>query len=192
MKNVIFDLYLTLVDTTILEQARHDRNWSLAYTLIPRCHVYYGLGDVFDFIRKNNVNTCIVSTSPRPYVERIVSHFNLPIKHIVSYHDAKPIKPHPAQMLKALELMCCPARNAISFGDRLIDIQASNAANIESVSCLWGTKERSNLLLSNYNHVISNPTDIISLFLNKIHKVTRRRQGIRGARWGGCLIYNIL
>lgn len=163
MRDIIFDLDLTLVDTTIVEQARHDRNWQLAYSLIPQCTIYDGLIEVLDIIRKYNINTCIVSTSPRKYVENVVNHFNIPINKIIGYHDAKPIKPHPAPMLKALELLGCEAKNAISFGDRVIDIQASNAAGIESVACFWGTKERSELLCSGYSHAIVKPNEILTL-----------------------------
>lgn len=162
-KNIIFDLDLTLVDTTICEQGRHDRNWSLVYSLIPQCSVYEGLENVFEIIRKHDIMTCIVSTSPRIYVEKIVQQFNLPIKHIVAYHDAKPIKPHPAPMLKALELMDCNAKNAISFGDRVIDIQSSNSAGIESVACFWGTKERVELVKSDYTHAIIKPNEILTM-----------------------------
>lgn len=105
----------------------------------------------------------IVSTSPGQYVERIVRHFNIPCDHIVGYHDAKPIKPAPAPMLKALELLGCSASDAISFGDRQIDIQASNAAGIESVACFWGTKEKSQLLASGYRHAIVKPEEILTL-----------------------------
>ena len=124
MRKIIFDLDLTLVDTTIVEQARHDRNWQLAYSLIPKCKLYEGMEEVLAIIRNNNINTCIVSTSPRTYVEKVVDYFNLPIQHIVAYHDAKPIKPHQAPMLKALEHLGCSAAAAISFGDRVIDILA--------------------------------------------------------------------
>lgn len=79
-----------------------------------------------------------------------MQHFNLPINHIVAYHDAKPIKPHPTPMLKAIEMMGCEAKSAISFGDRVIDIQSSNAAGIESVACLWGTKGKVELVKSGY------------------------------------------
>ena len=79
----------------------------------------------------------------------------------MSYHDAKPIKPHPAPMLKALEFMQIPASKAISFGDRVIDIQASNAAGIESVACFWG--EKSELLQSGYSHAIVRPDEILTL-----------------------------
>lgn len=163
MKHIIFDLDLTLVDTTILEPARHARNWQQAYSMIPQCTIYDGLESVFDVIRKYGIKTCIVSTSPRPYVERIVSHFNLPINHIVAYHDAKPIKPAPQPMLKALELLGEKAENVISFGDRVIDIQSSNSAGIESVACFWGTKEKRELLQSQYSHAIVSPSEILTL-----------------------------
>lgn len=163
MRSIIFDLDLTLVDSTIAEQARKERNWSYVYSLIPQFTVYEGLEEVFDIIRKYNIKTCIVSTSPRPYIEKVVAQFNIPCKYIVSYHDAKPIKPHPAQMLKALEIMSEPCEKVISFGDRVIDIQASNAANIESVACFWGTKERKELINSEYRHAIVKPSEIITL-----------------------------
>lgn len=163
MKNTIFGLDLTLVDTTCLEPARKARNWSLAYSLIPQTALYEGMQDVLDIIHRYNIGMTIVSTAPRPYVERLVSYHHIPAKWIVGYHDAKPIKPHPAQMLKALELAGAPASNTISFGDRAIDIQASNAAGIESVACVWGTKESTALLASPYNNVIIRPQEILTL-----------------------------
>lgn len=66
-------------------------------------------------------------------------------------------------MLKALELLGCSAKNAISFGDRVIDIQASNAAGVESVACFWGTKEKKELLKSAYTHAIIAPNEILTL-----------------------------
>lgn len=163
MKSIIFDLDLTLVDTSCLEEFRHNRNWQEAYNHIPDTKLYPGISEVLDIIRKHNIKMAIVSTSPRSYIEKIVAHYNIPVKYIVSYHDAKPIKPHPAQMLKALELMEESASNAVSFGDRVIDIQASNAAGIESIACFWGTKEKSELLRSEYRHAIIKPEEILTL-----------------------------
>ena len=163
MKSVIFDLDLTLVDTTNLESLRHNRNWQEAYRRISETVMYDGMTEVLEVIRKHHIPCAIVSTSPRPYVEKIVAHYNLPVQHIVSYHDAKPIKPHPAQMLKALDLMGVSAKDAFSFGDRVIDIEASNAAGIESVACFWGTKEKGELLHSGYSHAIVRPNEVLTL-----------------------------
>ena len=162
-KYIVFGLDLTLVDTSEVEQFRKSRDWSAAYANLDKCHVYPGLEKVFEVIGKFGISTCIVSTSPRPYVEKVIARFGLLINHIVAYHDAKPIKPHPAPMLKALELLDCRPEDAISFGDRVIDIQASNAAGIESVACFWGTKERQELLASGYSHAIVRPEEILTL-----------------------------
>ena len=162
-KNIIFDLDLTLVDTTLAEPYRSNRDWNGAYSVLPQCTVYEGLQEVFDVICKFGINTCIVSTSPRTYVEKVVQQFNLPINHIVAYHDAKPHKPAPAPMLLALQKLGCSADQVISFGDRVIDIQASNAANIESVACFWGTKEKKELISSGYCHAIIHPREILTL-----------------------------
>ena len=163
MRNIIFDMDLTLVDTTCLEESRHSRNWNQAYNLIPQTTMYDGIAEVLEIIRKNNIKTTIVSTSPRPYIERLIKYYDIPAQYIVGYHDAQPVKPHPAPMLKALEMMGVSAKETISFGDRAIDIQTSNAAEIESVACFWGTKERSALLHSGYSHAIINPKEILTL-----------------------------
>ena len=161
MKNVIFDLDLTLVDTSVLEPFRRNRDWQGAYRNIHKCYLYPGVLEVFNFIRQNNINACIVSTAPRPYIEKIVKYFDIPVEYIIGYHDAKPIKPSQVPMLKALDLMGCSNESVVAFGDRGIDIISSKAAYIKSVACTWGTKEMDILLNSAADVVISLPIQMI-------------------------------
>lgn len=160
---VIFDLDLTLVDSSKSEQARSRRDWTLVYSLIPSFSIYPGIPEVFDYIREKKIKVAIVSTAPRTYIERVVNYFSIPCDCIVGYHDAKPIKPHPAPMLKALCELNTSSQNTISFGDRRIDILSSNSANIKSVACLWGTKEKDLLVNSSPWQIIESPLDIIPL-----------------------------
>lgn len=163
MKSIIFDLDLTLVDTSSLEELREKREWNKVYSLISSTSLYDGVREVLDIIQKNSIKVAIVSTSPKTYIEKIVEYHSIPVHHIVGYHEAKPIKPHPEPMLKALDLLGVSAKNAISFGDRVIDIQSSNTAGIESVACFWGTKEKKELLRSEYSHAIIDPQEILTL-----------------------------
>lgn len=163
MKGIIFDLDLTLVDSTVAEEARSRRDWQRVYSLIPLFRLYPGMENVFEFIRSNRdgVAVAIVSTAPSAYVGRVVSHFNIPVDTIVGYHDAQRRKPAPDGMLLAMQRMGVTPSETVSFGDRAIDIQASNVAGIKSVACLWGGKENALLLNSRPDRVISDPMDII-------------------------------
>lgn len=161
-KKVIFDVDQTLVDTTCLEQERKNRNWSQVYRLIPQARLFDGMEEVFAIIRKCEISVALVTTTPRPYVERIANYFNIPYNHIVSYHDAPP-KPNPASMQLALQLLQAQPKEALSFGDRVIDIQASNSAGIESIACFWGTTEKAQLWKSGYRHAIRQPLEILTL-----------------------------
>ena len=163
MKNVIFDLDMTLVDSSIAESARQQRNWQYVYSLIPRFVLYPGMDKVFDFIRNNGVKVAVVSSSPRPYLERVCRFFNIPSDVILGYHDCGRNKPAPDGMIRALSEIGSSAEHTVSFGDRAVDIQASNAARITSVACLWGSDEASVLVNSYPSLVITSPLQIIDL-----------------------------
>lgn len=70
-RSVIFDLDLTLVDSSIAEDARKSRNWGLVYSLISKFRMYNAIREVCESIRSNNMKVAIVSTAPRPYLERV-------------------------------------------------------------------------------------------------------------------------
>lgn len=161
MKNAIFDLDMTLVDSSIAESARKQRNWQYVYSLIPSFILYPGMTEVFEFIRNNGIKVAIVSTSPRPYLERVCRHFCIPVDAILGYHDCGRIKPAPDGMLRALTAIRSSADNTVSFGDRAIDIQASNAARVASIACLWGTAEKFALINSCPSATINTPIQII-------------------------------
>lgn len=154
---------MTLVDSSIAEFARKRREWQNVYSMIPRFLLYSGMDSVFSFIRENGNKVAVVSTSPRPYVERVCRYFDIPTNIIFGYHDCGRIKPAPDGFIRAMSALNISPDNTISFGDRAIDIEASNAAGVISVACLWGTSEFSALISSNPTHTITHPSEIIDL-----------------------------
>ena len=84
----------------------------------------------------------------------------MPIDTIIGYHDATR-KPSPAGMILAMQRMGTLPEDTVSFGDRAIDIQASKAANIQSVACLWGTKETFLLRQSLPDAMISSAVEML-------------------------------
>ena len=161
-KGIIFDLDQTLVDSSIAEPYR-GKNWGKVNELIHSFILYDGFEAVFDFIRINEIKVAVVSTAVSNYVNNVLNHFSIPHDVIIAYHDVRHRKPNPEAFVKALDYLELNTQEAISFGDRGIDIQASLSAGVDSVACLWGTKEKDILLSLKPTFVVNRPIEIIHL-----------------------------
>lgn len=170
VKSIIFDLDMTLVDSSIAEQARRDREWRQVYNLIPNFCLYNGLDLVFDYINAQNIKVAIVSTSPRAYIKQVCEYFQIPFDYIIGYHDAKPIKPHPAPIYKALTLLETPAEHSIALGDKATDIIAAHRAKVTAIACTWGSGDMEKLFNSQPNYILYTPTEIINI-IRKINTI---------------------
>ena len=134
----IFDLDQTIVDSSIAERYRNQRQWSTVYTLIPQFRLYEGLDEIFKILHERGEKICVVTSSPEKYCRTVLKQFNIRADCIVCYHDTKFHKPHPDPILKAVELLGGSPQDIISIGDVEKDIVASNAAGVISCLALWG------------------------------------------------------
>lgn len=57
---------------------------------------------------------------------------------VISNEDASELKPHPAPLLKALELMRRLPENAVMIGDSHLDIQAGKNAGTKTIRAAYG------------------------------------------------------
>lgn len=160
---IIFDLDLTLVDSSMLESLRNSRQWQEVYKRIGETRLYDGLKAVFDRIRERGLRVAIVTSAPKPYVQRMVKFHDIPCDYIVDYHATSKHKPNPEPMLHAMRLMEATPSETLSFGDRAIDIEASNAAGIPAAACLWGTTESAKLQQASPAFRISEPVQMLDL-----------------------------
>ncbi|MDU1890604.1 MAG: HAD-IA family hydrolase [Dysgonomonas sp.] len=166
LKGVIFDLDQTLIDTSIAESMRNQRNWDEVYGLVPFFQMYEGVKEVLNYLQDNKIKVGVVTNSPSKYAKMVLDYFQIAYNSLIAYHDVKNRKPHPEPMLKVTELMGLNTEDVISFGDKAADIESSNNAKILSVACIWGgdVKEFANV---QPNYTINNPKEIIKIFENK-------------------------
>ena len=92
--------------------------------------------------------------------------WNIPFDFTVCYHDTKNKKPDPDPINKALSLLNKEPGKVLSFGDRDIDIIASNTANVPSVACLWGAPDINALIQANPKYMINNSVELVNLVSN--------------------------
>ena len=143
---VIFDLDLTLIDSSIAEPLRRQRAWNKVYPLIAKFKVYPGIHDLLAELRSWGVPSAIVTSSPRPYCTRVVAMHNFQISELVCYHDTTRRKPHPAPTERALKQLDLESSDAVAVGDEAKDIQSAGACGVTSIAATWGTIDEDALL----------------------------------------------
>jgi len=139
-KGIIFDLDMTLVDTSCLEDLRSRRLWNQVYRKVKDTQIYYGISDLI-FTLKSSYKIGVVTASPRPYAERVIDYHDLNIPVLSAYHDTKKHKPDPEPILRGITKLGLNAHEVISVGDDDKDIMASNNAGATSVFAGWGNNE---------------------------------------------------
>jgi|ETNmetMinimDraft_33_1059910.scaffolds.fasta_scaffold13104_3 HAD superfamily hydrolase (TIGR01549 family) len=135
---IIFDLDMTLVDTSPLSSLREKRLWNRVYEKIPTSTIFQGIINLIQSL-KEFYSLGIVTSSPGIYARKLIEYHNLTIPLLIAYHDTKNHKPHPEPILKGCEQLGLPPSKVISVGDDFKDIEASNLAGCTSIFASWGS-----------------------------------------------------
>lgn len=139
---IIFDLDMTILDTSVADKFRLCRRWNEVYRLIPSFKPYEGIMEFLEELNMLAIPMAIVTSSPRPYCEKIINHWKLPVRNAVCYHDTVNHKPHPDPLLKAAQLMGKAPSDFYALGDDIKDIQAARSAGMMSIGALWGVADK--------------------------------------------------
>jgi phosphoglycolate phosphatase-like HAD superfamily hydrolase len=145
---VLIDLDLTLIDSRVAEPMRKARRWPAVYEMIPEFTPYEGISDLMAELIAKEVAICVVTSSPKPYCERVVKHFKWEGIEMVCYHDTARRKPYPDPIQLGLRKLGVRRVEAISIGDDPRDTAAAKAAGVFSIGALWGALDRAALIES--------------------------------------------
>ena len=146
---VIFDLDQTLIDSRIAESKRRARKWGDVYRLIPSFSVYEGICPLIEDLQHNDIPIAVVTSSPRTYCERVITHWSLEIPICVGYHDTTFRKPHPDPINRAMEIAGMDPDQVVHIGDLARDTIAAKAAGVAAIGALWGAVDADSLIRSN-------------------------------------------
>lgn len=139
MMGVIFDLDQTIIDSSIAYEERKNKNWQNVYALIPKMKPYYGVIELIHKLLEYGIQVAVVTSSPRPYCEKILSFLGITGVITVCYHDTEKHKPDPEPILEAIRKMGNQeGKQIIAIGDEEKDIIAANSAGVLSVLAYWG------------------------------------------------------
>jgi len=113
----------------------------------------------------------LVTTRVRRQAEALLAAANLPpvFQFIIGGLDTARMKPHPAPILRAAELLGVPPERCLMVGDTTMDIRAARAAGAWAVGVLCGFGQRDELERAGA-HLILETTPLLIQYLPQVRE----------------------
>jgi len=170
---VIFDLDMTLVDTSIAEPLRASRQWNQVYSLIGQMSLYPEMKQLADLFHSLDIKIAVVTNSPSQYAIKVLHHFNLPYDTLVAYHDVKKRKPDTMPYETAINRFApADVKKVLVFGDKVEDLIPAKKLSLISCACLWSVEEslKQDFLGMGLDYYFDTPADAYTCFSKMLAK----------------------
>ena len=164
-KAFLFDLDMTLLDTSALSQYRKDKQWGMVFSRLDLVNQFdapsFYPSQLPGRLMARGHPVAIVTSSPKKYAEELLTRFEIKYDVLVTYHDTEEHKPDPAPLLLALEKLGCEPLNAIHVGDEATDMQACFRAGGIPVGAGWSIGNLDNAIIDNAPDYLIHDPDIL-------------------------------
>ncbi|HPE95364.1 MAG TPA: HAD family hydrolase [Bacillota bacterium] len=131
--------------------------------------VYAGVPEMLRELHESGLKTYLATSKPRPFAERIISHFGLDgYFTFISGSEFDGTRSEKYQVIAyLLTRFAIPHENALMVGDRMHDVDGANQCMIDCASVLYGYGTRNELLEHGAKYICETPADLTRLITNK-------------------------
>lgn len=161
----IFDLDMTLLDSSALNDARKRQDWTYVYNNMWRIRPFatrpLAPHAVLNQLDAQGFKIGIVTSSPRRYAQEILAQHSINYDELVAYHDTANHKPDPEPITKMLSLLSTVPNSAVYVGDDINDVQAAYHANVFSVGAGWGVENWATFAKSAPDIILHTPEPLL-------------------------------
>jgi 2-phosphoglycolate phosphatase len=132
--------------------------------------VYEGMLEVLEFCEANSLKWGVITNKPVHLAKGLLEGLGLFSRcAILLGGDSLPVKkPDPVPMLHTCMVLSLAPSECLYVGDHLRDIQAGNAAGMDTASALWGyIDDTENPEDWNANFILNSPRGLLNLIKEK-------------------------
>ncbi len=140
----LFDLDMTLVDSSALAQQRRFQMWDNVRQNMHLIRPFAAQGsaaphELPGLLKADGQIVGIVTSSPEWYATAVLQQFRIAYDVLVSYGDTENHKPGPEPIQEALRRLGVVATGeTLYIGDEVSDVEAAYHAGLTSVAVRWG------------------------------------------------------
>ena len=126
---------------------------------------YEGVRNLLDELNNLGVEYAVASNKADIFTREIIEKLFPENKFdkIIGKKDGNPTKPNPIIVYDILSGKDLKDSEILFVGDSNVDIQTGHNANIKSVGCLWGFRDKKELEEAGADFLISSPYELIEL-----------------------------
>jgi HAD superfamily hydrolase (TIGR01549 family) len=146
MPAIIFDLDETLLDTSMLQQARAHRRWRELAARLDEVQPYSDdrsraqAADLPARVKDMGFHVGVLTHSPRWYAQRLLGAFDIPYDALITGSDGYAPKPDPSSLRAIADELGVPVEDCIMVGDDAADIGAAQNAGAFSIGVAWSRR----------------------------------------------------
>lgn len=140
----LFDLDMTLVDSSELETLRARSKWPEVLATLDRIRAFPTTPsphEVVQQLKREGFPIGVVTNAPSAYAQPVLQRFGIPYDVLIAWHDTTEHKPHPEPLQLALSRLGVEPGDAFYVGDARADVEASYRAEVTSVGAGWGVED---------------------------------------------------
>jgi len=138
----LFDLDMTLLDTSELEPAKRRDEWDYVEENLDLARPFSGTSmvphELPGALKERGHGIAVVTSAPRWYAEALLERFEIVHDVLVAREDTEKHKPAPAPIALALEQLGFHHVRAYHVGRSAADAEAAYHAGVVSIGAGWG------------------------------------------------------
>lgn len=128
------------------------------------CDETYLYPGIVDFLKtRQPCRQAVVTNKPTAFSEKLLEKLGVRnhFAAVLGPECCPEKKPHPAPVLKALQMLKADPETAVMIGDHHTDLNAGNAAGVKTCFCAWGIGENGGV---SYDYLAESPADLMKIF----------------------------
>lgn len=126
---------------------------------------YEGVLPTLDALRIRGIQLAVFSNKPHAMTQKLTEilfpgRFSL----VFGKREDAPKKPNPKTLIEIMETLGVSPQQTAYFGDSGVDMRTGKNGGVYTVGCLWGFRQRDELLEGGADHLIGAPPELLNLF----------------------------